>query len=275
MIIGYIKMDGLDKSWMMFVNNRGDPIYEKGVDAFLEYAFHADRTNFRHGQYSELIQCPCRNCRNGVKLTRTDVEIHLKVDGVWTPYTNWVCHGETPFHSMVRDQTDIPSVDMGEQQTSILSTDMLHDLQQAECVISGEEQPNSKAKDFYKLLEDAETPLYDGCQKISKLSFLLKLLNIKTMNQVTGKCMNMLLEFIKEILPEGANVPGTWYEVKKLIKDLGLGYQKIHACQNDCLLFWKEHEGKDRCPQCDAPRYKETEQNVDNQIDSEKLNLGK
>ena len=31
----------------------------------------------------------------GVKLTRTDVESHLKIDGVWLHYTNWVCHGET------------------------------------------------------------------------------------------------------------------------------------------------------------------------------------
>ena len=88
MIIGAVGMARLDKSWMQYINNRGDPIYVKGVDEFLDYAFHADRINFRHGQDSELIQCLCRNCRNGIKLTREDVEIHLKVDGMWMNYTN-------------------------------------------------------------------------------------------------------------------------------------------------------------------------------------------
>ena len=52
----------------------------KGIDNFLDYAFHTDRINFRHSQDSELIQYLCRNCRNKVKLTWIDVEIHLKVD---------------------------------------------------------------------------------------------------------------------------------------------------------------------------------------------------
>jgi len=23
-----------------------------------------------------------------------------------------------------------------------------------------------------------------------------------------------------------------------------------HECMNDCVLFWKEHAGKDKCPKC-------------------------
>ena len=88
-------MAGLDKSWIQ-LRDRLDPRYEKGVDEFLDFAFDEQRQSFRHGQNYEFIQCPCRNCVNGVKLSRMDVEIHLKVDGFWTRYTNWVCHGEAP-----------------------------------------------------------------------------------------------------------------------------------------------------------------------------------
>ena len=80
-------MAKIDKSWMK-IRNRGDSRYEEGVVKFLEFAFHEERLSFRHGQNGELIQCLCRNCVLGVKLTRTDVKSHLKVDGVWLHYTN-------------------------------------------------------------------------------------------------------------------------------------------------------------------------------------------
>jgi hypothetical protein len=76
------------------------------------------------------------------------------------------------------------------------------------------------------------------------------------MNQVTGNCMSMFLDLFREILPTGAYVPQSWYEAKKGIRDLGLGHEKIDACENDCVLFWKEHEDKDKCPQCQTSRYK-------------------
>ena len=69
--------------------------------------------------------------------------------------------------------------------------------------------------------------------------------------------MDMFIDFIREMLPEGAHVPRSWYEAKKSITELGLGHQKIDACKNDCVLFWKEYEGREKCPICEAPRYKE------------------
>ena len=71
----------IDKSWMK-IRNRKDSRYEKGIAKFLEFVFHEKRLLFRHGQNGELIQYPCRNCVLGVKLTRPNVESHLKVDGV-------------------------------------------------------------------------------------------------------------------------------------------------------------------------------------------------
>ena len=143
----------------------------------------------------------------GVKLTRPDVESHLKVDGVWLRYINWVCHGEAPL-------VDIMSVEIPEVKDQLHvepTVDMLHELQDAERgQFDADEEPNSKARAFYSLLEDAETPLYLTCQnasKMSKLSFLLKLLHIKMMNKVTGAYMNMLIDFIREILPKGTHVP--------------------------------------------------------------------
>ncbi|XP_028103364.1 uncharacterized protein LOC114302527 [Camellia sinensis] len=61
----------------------------------------------------------------------------------------------------------------------------------------------------------------------------------------------------KDILPEcDPTVPWTLYDVKKFLRDLGLGYETIHSCKNDCALFWKESVNLEKCPTCDACRYK-------------------
>ncbi|KAH7834062.1 hypothetical protein Vadar_012374 [Vaccinium darrowii] len=60
----------------------------------------------------------------------------------------------------------------------------------------------------------------------------------------------MILRLLKVMLPPDAKLPKDCYEAKKIIKDLGLNYEKIHACPNDCMLFWKEHANDDFCKCC-------------------------
>ncbi|XP_050217554.1 uncharacterized protein LOC126668392 [Mercurialis annua] len=61
---------------------------------------------------------------------------------------------------------------------------------------------------------------------------------------------------VHDALPKGETLPSSSYEVKKLMRDLGIGYVTIDACVNDCVLFWKENENLDTCPTCKAPRWK-------------------
>ena len=51
----------------------------------------------------------------------------------------------------------------------------------------------------------------------------------------------MLLQVLMDMLPSDAKLPKDHYEAKKIVRDLGLGYEKIHACPNNCILFWKEN----------------------------------
>ncbi|KAL0444120.1 UNVERIFIED_CONTAM: hypothetical protein Slati_2134700 [Sesamum latifolium] len=43
-----------------------------------------------------------------------------------------------------------------------------------------------------------------------------------------------------------------------MIRDLGLPIEKIHACKNGCMLYWKEDIDMEYCKFCDDPRYKPT-----------------
>ena len=46
------------------------------------------------------------------------------------------------------------------------------------------------------------------------------------------------------MLPNDHKLPMKYYDVKKLISNLNMGYQKIDACVNDCMLFYKEDSEK-------------------------------
>ncbi|XP_074378214.1 uncharacterized protein LOC141719736 [Apium graveolens] len=57
----------------------------------------------------------------------------------------------------------------------------------------------------------------------------------------SNKGFDELLELIGSVLPEKHNLPETYYDVKKMISGLTMGYEKIDACETDCMLFYKEN----------------------------------
>ncbi|XP_075669816.1 uncharacterized protein LOC142639540 [Castanea sativa] len=110
------------------------------------------------------------------------------------------------------------------------------------------EGPNEDALQFMKLLEDANQPYYEGCKHFSKLSVIVHLYHMKCLNDWTNKSFTMLLQFLLDFLHSNAKLPKDCYEAKKIIKDLGLSYEKIHACPKDCILYWKDNSNLEACP---------------------------
>ena len=81
-------------------------------------------------------------------------------------------------------------------------------------------------------------------------------MHIKVLNRWSDKSFDMLLQVLVDAFPERSNILMIYYDAKKMLRDLGLGYDSIHACKYDCALFWKENETLDKCLVCDEPRYK-------------------
>ena len=53
-------------------------------------------------------------------------------------------------------------------------------------------------------------------------------------------------------------MPEKTYLAKQMIYPIGLEVEKLHACSNDCILYRGEkYKDLDKCPKCEAPRYKE------------------
>ena len=78
---------------------------------------------------------------------------------------------------------------------------------------------------------------------------------IKHKRRKTNACFDDDLQLLKDVLPEGNNCPRSFYEVKTMLRSLGLEHVQIHACVNNCILYYKEYENATECPVYIEPRY--------------------
>ena len=174
------------------------------------------------------------------------IKNHVFCRGFDTSYRTWYWHGESlknnnPYPFGRRGVDDLGYSDFDDHPMELL------DEAQEEFV----DDPSK----FDKLVRDADKPLFNGCLK-QRLPTMVKFYNIKAENGVSDKCFSQFLASFKEILPLDNCFPESTYEVKKTLNCIGLKYEKIHACPNDCVLYRKEYADMDTCPECDSPRYK-------------------
>ncbi|GAV89713.1 hypothetical protein CFOL_v3_33127 [Cephalotus follicularis] len=116
------------------------------------------------------------------------------------------------------------------------------------------DDPNPAAQKFYSLLREADEPLIGGSEKMTKLSTMMRILNLKSRFMILEAGTTEILRIVNSILPEGTMLPKNYYHLKQHLKTLGLGYEKIDACLNDCVLYYGEHRSWHECPTCNHPR---------------------
>jgi hypothetical protein len=112
------------------------------------------------------------------------------------------------------------------------------------------EPSNEVIAAIHKLNANNRQELYPGCSNYSELCFLVRLLHIKLIGGWTDRSFDLLVDLLVDALPKGLALPRNFHEAKKLVKSVGVGYTNIHPCENDCILFWKEHEISNTCPKC-------------------------
>nr|ABA96885.1 transposon protein, putative, CACTA, En/Spm sub-class, expressed [Oryza sativa Japonica Group] len=236
----------MDRRWMYYAHHSSTE-YREGVTEFVTFA-----DNDRKSRMSMHMLCPCRDCKNEQMIEHSDeVHAHLIMNGFMKKCTCWTKHGEQEAPNVAaeevldqdventaaaREGMFVPSPLGGENidlDTQCLST-ILHDIEDAE-------DNDRDFEKFSKLVEDCQMPLYDGCKpKHNKLSCVLELMKLKASNGWSDKSFTELLELLKDLLPEGNNLPQTTYEAKQVLCPLGL----------------EEYADLDVCPVCGASRYK-------------------
>ena len=258
----------MDRSWIN-LKDRASSEYFDGVANFIEIA-----TN--HLDEEERTRCPCSNCLN-VNWNRLDViERHLYKYGMSPTYKRWIFHGDTvdlsPFlrsNSRFLGATFSNVSECREENVNLRENigvrdtmddemvEMIHDLHGPmfeECRRESNEQDESDK--ISGMFPEIEEELYPGCLKFTSFNFLVKLMHIKVLNRWSDKSFDMLLELLNEAFPNGVKLPVSYYEAKKRLRDLGMGYESIHVCKFDCALFWKDYASLDKCPHCGESRYR-------------------
>jgi len=188
-----------------------------------------------------------------------DIREHLIIYGFDEGYTKWVWHGEnTPINECRNNDLSDDEI-MGDRLD-----DMIRDV---------EDEINERPHVLERLLSDAQKPLYPGCTKYRRLSGLLKLFNLKAKHGWSDKSFTDLLNVLKDLLPEENELPNWIYEAKKILCPMVMGYKKIHACPNDCILYRNEYENCHSCVKCGASCYKKKEGN-DNDDDDNVVTKG-
>jgi hypothetical protein len=108
-----------------------------------------------------------------------------------------------------------------------------------------------------RLVADMKMPLYLSCKEsYTKLFATLKLLQLKVTHHWTDRSFDELLDPLRDMLPEGNELPKTTYEAKQIVCPMGLEVEEIHACKNDCVLFLGKNTKLTECPECGTSRYK-------------------
>jgi hypothetical protein len=108
-------------------------------------------------------------------------------------------------------------------------------------------------------MNEAKRELYPGCSKFSRFSFVVKLLHIKSLYRISNSAFSAIVKLLAKAFPECNTLPKSYNEANNLLKELGLGYDSIHVCFNNCVLFRKQYAKLDYCPICGLSRCKDPE----------------
>ena len=219
----------IDRSWMK-ASHMSDE-YENGFEQFLQF------TQLNAESLGGKFFCPCVKCVNGRRQTVNEIKSHLICHDIILNYTKWIWHRE------LSNILTIFCTEAVHEDTRDRIEDMIRDL--------GQDTFEQAHTPLYENIErDSKMPLYSRCTTFTRLSTVLALVNLKARFGWSDKSFTKLLVLLKNTLPKNQ------YEMKKILCLVGMEYQKIHACPNDCILYRNQFAEIRHCPTCGVSRYK-------------------
>lgn len=243
-----------DRAWMYSGWQYGQipsNLWLEQTNRFLDHAFSCPGV-----AEGGKIKCPCAKCRNYFKLSRDEVEKHLYKRGFRENYEIWTEHGEkyVPRHDGSASATDCVRHDEIDQMVDRMDN-MLVDLADNHPP-SIDEEPTSTAKAFYRMVSSADEIVHENTTHLC-LSAVARSLAIKSQYNMSIAHYDDVLQIIHELMPPDANLSKDFYQSKKLLEGLGMPYVKIDVCKNNCMLYYKDNEHKEKCDICNTSRYQE------------------
>ena len=105
------------------------------------------------------------------------------------------------------------------------------------------------------ILQESMELMFPG-STIRCLQFSIILMSLCTLFSISHHCLDEILTFLKyNVLPKDNNCPKCSYEMKSMLKKLGLSHEMIHCCECGRTLYWKDKAELAECPFCQKSRY--------------------
>ena len=126
------------------------------------------------------------------------------------------------------------------------------------------EDPEENTKEYYEALFASQKPLHENTE-VTQLDAIAHLMAFKCHRNLCRDGFDELLVIVGSLLPKGHLLPQNFYYSTKLLSDLKMSSQQIHACPKGCMLFREEHADTNYCIKCNSSRYFEVDRNGDGQ----------
>jgi hypothetical protein len=169
--------------------------------------------------------CPCSMCENRMMLSEYEMSAHLVKNGFMLNYFLWHKYGEV--QPMIADESD------GNDDVDRMD-DMIADMGRGYDLKS--EDPPPEVQNFYKLLAASEEKIHNGTD-VTVLQAVTRLMAFKSKYNFSNKCYNDIVKLIIDLIPVKHNMPKDLYQSKKIVSDLEMNYEKIHACEKIACYF--------------------------------------
>jgi hypothetical protein len=91
-------------------------------------------------------------------------------------------------------------------------------------------------QNFYRLLAASEEKVRNGTA-LTVLQAVTHLMEMKSMYNFSNQCYNDIVKLIIDLISTKHNMPKDLYQSKKIVAGLGMNYEKMDACETNCLLF--------------------------------------
>jgi hypothetical protein len=112
-----------------------------------------------------------------------------------------------------------------------------------------EDLPTPEVQKFFDTFRGSEEPLHEHTT-VSILAFVTCIMSIKSKFAFSNKCYKELLSLFSDVLSSNHEISKDMYQSKKLLSALGMEYEKIDMCKDNCMLFYKEHKNETKYLKC-------------------------
>jgi hypothetical protein len=239
----------MDRRWVY--GKQFTPAYVKGVEEFM---------NFVSERYPEdtHIRCPCVNCLNQRLRPQSEVETHIHIYGMSATYTRWIHHGESEYTEVEGIEEEVEGYDHHFGIHMDVDNDVYDDDHGVPKMIGelfAAAEADGEEPRFAGVLGDSKKALSSGSSH-SKFSFVVRMLYMKSRYRISNTSFSAMMKLMSDGYPN-SELPKSYNEAMKYLKELGLGYKNIHVCKNNCVLFWNVNAKMNECPVCKESRWKD------------------